>query len=124
MSLSLKNLEKQFHRIAQLDHASMFLSWDQMVMMPNAGMTPRSEALAEIASMRHELLTADAMGDWLDEATEELTVGSIDARQSTHIREMRRTWQQSMAMPADLVHAKVIGVLPFHLFHQYHLNAS
>lgn len=109
MSQYLKSLEKQFHRIAQLDHASTFLSWDQFVMMPNAGMTPRSEALAEIASMRHELLTADAMGDWLDEVSEQLTSGAIDGAHSSHIREMRRTWQQSMAMPADLVHAKVIA---------------
>ncbi|MFT6301892.1 MAG: carboxypeptidase Taq [Granulosicoccus sp.] len=109
MSQSLKNLEKQFHRIAQLDHASTFLSWDQFVMMPNAGMTPRSEALAEIAIMRHELLTSVAMGDWLDEASEQLSSGAIDSTHSSHIREMRRTWQQSMAMPADLVHAKVIA---------------
>jgi len=109
VSQSLKNLEKQFHRIAQLDHASTFLSWDQFVMMPNAGMSPRSEALAEIASMRHELLTADAVGDWLGEVSEQLDTGAIDSAKATHVREMRRTWQQSMAIPADLVHAKVIA---------------
>lgn len=109
MSQSLKNLEKQFHRIAQLDHASTFLSWDQFVMMPNAGMAPRSEALAEIASMRHELLTATAMGDWLNEVAEQLSSGIVDSAHTTHVREMRKTWQQSMAMPADLVHAKVIA---------------
>lgn len=78
-------------------------------MMPNAGMTPRSEALAEIASMRHELLTNPAMGDWLEESSEQLASGLIDSSQSSHIREMHRTWQQSMAIPAKLVHAKVIA---------------
>ncbi len=109
MSQSLKHLEKQFHRIAQLDHASTFLSWDQSVMMPNAGMAPRSEALAELASMRHELMTATAMGDWLHEASEQIAAGTLDVAHEHHVREMRRTWQQSMAMPADLVHAKVIA---------------
>lgn len=109
MSQSLRSLEQQFHRIAQLDHASTFLGWDQAVMMPNAGMGPRSAALAEIASIRHELMTAPAMEDWLNTVNDELAKGSIDPSLSHHIREMHRTWQQSMAMPADLVHAKVIA---------------
>lgn len=109
MSQALQNLEKQFHRIAQLDHASTFLGWDQAVMMPDAGMVPRSAALAEIASMRHELMTATSMGEWLNQVSEELSKGTIDSSNAHHVREMRRTWQQSMAMPAELVHAKVIA---------------
>ena len=109
MNEPLAKLEKQFHRIAQLDHASTFLSWDQFVMMPNAGNTPRSESLAELASIRHELITAPQMGDWLGEAAEQLKTGAIDSSRGTHIREMRRTWQQSMALSAELVHAKVIA---------------
>lgn len=109
MSQSLKNLEQQFHRIAQLDHASTFLAWDQAVMMPDAGMNPRAAALAEIASMRHELMTAPAMGDWLNDAADDLAKGSIAPALANHLKEMRITWQQSMAMPAELVHAKVIA---------------
>lgn len=109
MSESLKRLEQQFHRIAQLDHASTFLGWDQMVMMPEAGMAPRSTAMAELASMRHELLTATAMDDWLADAEDKLSSGSLDAGKASHVREMRRTWQQAIALPADLVHAQVMA---------------
>ncbi|ASJ74863.1 carboxypeptidase M32 [Granulosicoccus antarcticus] len=122
MSQSIKQLENRFHRLAQLDHASTFLSWDQMVMMPNAGNEPRSAALAELASLRHELLTAPEVGDWIGEAELALATDSsttesdattatahATANATAHIREMKRSWHQAMALPAELVHAKVIA---------------
>lgn len=109
MSTSLERLEKQFHRIVQLDHAATFLGWDQMVMMPNAGMAPRSQAMAELATLRHELLTEAAMADWLADAQQDLQSGSIPESKATHIREMQRSWQQAMALPASLVHAQVLA---------------
>lgn len=109
MSSSVSHLEKRFHRIAQLDHAATFLSWDQMVVMPDAGMAPRAAAMAELASLRHELLTAPDMGDWLKEAEQGINSGVIAVENATHVREMLRTWQQSMALPASLVHAKVLA---------------
>lgn len=109
MSKALEQIENQFHRITQLDHANTFLSWDQMVIMPDAGMAPRSAAIAEIASMRHELLTAPAMADWLNDITYELDQGLIDPMMQAHVREMKRVWQQAMALPASLVHAQVLA---------------
>ncbi len=109
MSQSLKQLENRFHRLAQLDHASTFLSWDQMVMMPNAGNGPRSTALAELASLRHEMLTAPAVSDWIGEVELELESGAVAPTAASHVREMKRCWQQAMALPADLVHAKVMA---------------
>ncbi len=109
MSPSLERLEQQFHRIAQLEHASTFLSWDQMVMMPNAGMKPRSAAVAELATIRHELLTAPAIGDCLEDVSSQLLSGALSASLAGHVREMRRTWQQAMALPAELVKAQVLA---------------
>ncbi|MGQ7844829.1 carboxypeptidase M32 [Granulosicoccus sp. 3-233] len=109
MSRTIKQLEGQFHRIAQLDHASTFLSWDQMVMMPDGGNAPRAAALAELASLRHELLTAPAMGDWLSEAESEVVSGKLAPELLPHVREMKRTWQQAVVLPASLVHAKVLA---------------
>lgn len=109
LSASLVYLEGQFHRIAQLDHASTFLGWDQMVMMPDAGMQPRSAAMAEIAGIRHEVLTEAAMGDCLADVAEQLASGQLPATLGGHIREMHRTWQQAIALPADLVQAQVIA---------------
>lgn len=109
MNSSLDKLEKHFHRIAQVDHATTFLGWDQMVIMPNAGMAPRSAAMAELASIRHELMTSDAMGEWLTDASAALESGKLDVSKRKHLLEMQRAWQQAKALPADLVHAQVIA---------------
>lgn len=109
MSENIARLEKQFHRIAQLDHASTFLSWDQMVMMPDQGNTHRASALAELASLRHELLTAPFMGDCLSEAETEIDSGKLAPELMPHLREMRRTWEQAAVLPASLVHAQVLA---------------
>lgn len=109
MNQAVEKLQQQFSRIAKLDHASTFLSWDQMVMMPEAGMQPRAETLAELASMRHDLLIDPAMGEWLDEADVALESGAIAASKLSHLREMRRTWQQAIALPSKLVHAQVLA---------------
>ncbi|MFK7861038.1 MAG: carboxypeptidase M32 [Granulosicoccus sp.] len=109
MSQSLKFLEQQFHRIAQLDHAITFLSWDQMVMMPSDGSQPRASALAELSTMRHELLASDAIGDSLEKAVDELANGEISAANQSHVTEMQRAWQKARTLPAKLVHAQVLA---------------
>ena len=109
MSQALKSLEQQFHRITQIEHALTFLGWDQMVMMPNAGSQPRSSAMAELSSMRHELLASDAMGDSLAEVAAAMEQGKLEPSNKAHIHEMQRTWQQACALPAELVHAQVIA---------------
>lgn len=109
MSQSLTHLEQQFHRIAQLDHATTFLSWDQMVMMPNMGNQPRAAAIAELASMRHELLASAAIGDSLKQAAADLADGKLSESKRAHVVEMQRAWQQAQALPAELVHAQVMA---------------
>lgn len=109
MSQSLNFLEQQFHRIAQLDHATTFLSWDQMVMMPNAGNDPRATAIAELTSMRHDMLASEAIGDSLQKVIEELAEGNLSESNRVHIMEMHRAWQQAQALPGKLVHAQVIA---------------
>ncbi|MFK7890502.1 MAG: carboxypeptidase M32 [Granulosicoccus sp.] len=109
MSQTLQKVEAQFHRIAQLDHATTFLSWDQMVIMPDAGLAPRSSAIAELSTLRHEILTAPAMNDWLQEVRQEFSKGLIEPEKGRHLLEMERAWQRAMALPASLVHAQVMA---------------
>lgn len=109
MNRALKSLEQQFHRITQINHALTFLGWDQMVMMPDAGSEPRSSAMAELSSLRHELLVSDAMGDALAEVALAMEDGKLDTANQAHIIEMQRSWQKARALPADLVHAQVIA---------------
>ena len=57
-------LKEHFYRkLARLDHALTFLQWDHMVMMPPGGSEPRAAAIAELTTMRHELLTSPKTGE-------------------------------------------------------------
>ena len=99
----MHKLAARFARIAKLDHAMTYLGWDQMVMMPPAGSTGRSEAIAELASLRHEALVAPEVGDWLAQA--EASV--ITAEDRARLREMQREHREATALPADLVRARI-----------------
>ena len=125
-------LETRFGRISRLDHASTFLDWDRMVVMPPGGNEPRAETLAEIAALRHELASDAAVGEWLDVADAALiedarTAGADEggrdggdvsdavpngaaddlATRAAGLREMRRAWRDASVLPADLVRAQV-----------------
>jgi len=98
-------LEEKFRQIAQLDHAVTFLQWDQLVMMPPQGNDSRARAIAELASMRHELLTCDEMGELLQTAGEEIT----DPAQQRSLMEMEREWRQAACLPTRLVKAQSLA---------------
>ncbi len=99
-------LEARFRKLAQIDHALTYLSWDQMVMMPPDGSAGRADAIAELAGIHHEGLTSAEVADWFAEAEAEST-GEQAGHAMASLREMRRTWQQAVALPADLVKAKI-----------------
>ncbi len=100
-----RELEKRFQRIAQLDHAMTFLQWDQLVMMPPAGNEARARALAEMAELRHERMTAPQMGDLIREAREKTT----DPDLGPSLVEMERAWRQAACLSAELVKAKSLA---------------
>lgn len=97
-----QKLVDRFQELHRLDHAMTFLSWDQMVMMPPNGNDARSASIAEIASIRHKLLTSMEVEDWIGEA---LTLKNSETSQS--ILEMQRVWRQAVCLPAELVVAKI-----------------
>ena len=50
-------LETRFRRLGLLGGAAGILHWDWATMMPPGGAEPRAAQLAELALIRHELLT-------------------------------------------------------------------
>ena len=72
-------------------------------MMPPGGAEPRAAQLAELALIRHELLTDARVPDLLDEA--EANDEALDDWQRANLARMRRRWRQAAALPADLVQA-------------------
>jgi carboxypeptidase Taq len=82
-----------------------FLSWDQSVMMPEKGNSPRADALAELSSLRHEMLTQPDMEEWIDNAGSE----ALDTSRKSSLSEMKRSWQQASCLPSDLVQAQTLA---------------
>ncbi|MBX2826390.1 MAG: carboxypeptidase M32 [Gammaproteobacteria bacterium] len=103
MSTALEQLHALFDRLAALDHAATFLNWDQMVMMPERGVTRRADSLAEIAGIRHELLTDKRVIDLVGEAE----ANAADAETLASLREMRQLWEREACLPAELVKAQI-----------------
>ncbi|KEQ13667.1 peptidase M32 [Endozoicomonas montiporae] len=98
-------LVERFKKLHRLNHLSALATWDQAAMMPSGSNQARSEALAEMSTLTHELLTASEVGDWIEVAREE----SLDDLQKASLREMERQFEQTSVMPADLVKAKSLA---------------
>jgi carboxypeptidase Taq len=104
--MSYATLEKTFYRLAQLGHAESMLSWDQHVMMPPKGNSARSKALAELSVFRTEILQDAALADHFEAAGQET---ELTGWQQANLREMKRSWQQTCAIPKDLVEAQSLA---------------
>ena len=98
-----KNLEARFRRLGVLDGVGQMLHWDRAVMMPPGGATARSDQLAELSLLEHDLMTAPEMADLLGEAAE--TAGALSPWQRANLDEMQRMWRHATALPGDLVTA-------------------
>jgi len=111
----LKELRERLGEILDLKRASALLGWDQQTMMPPAGNDARSDQLATIDRMSHELFVSDEVGKLLDDLAQheqELDPESIDA---ALIRTTRRDYEKARRVPpelqAEITKAEVLGVM-------------
>jgi carboxypeptidase Taq len=96
-------LETRFKRLLTLSDIGQVLSWDLAAVMPEGGLPARSEQLAAVKVMQHELASAPDMADLFAAADEELA--SVDGWQAANLREMERSWLLETAPDAGLVEA-------------------
>ena len=97
------DLETRFGRLGAVEEAIAVLHWDAAAMMPPGGAAARSEQLATLRGIAHQLLTAPEIADLLDAAEGE--AAALGPWQRANLREMRRRWRHAAAVPADLVEA-------------------
>jgi carboxypeptidase Taq len=100
---SYLELETRFRRLAAIGQAAGMLHWDAAVMMPPGGAEARSEQIAVLVSLRHELLCRPDMQELLAGAGAE---ADLSPWQTANVREMRRVWMHATALPPDLVEAR------------------
>ncbi len=95
-------LESRFARASSLEDAAAVLQWDQATFMPSGGAEARGRQIATLSVLAHEVLVDPALADALD-AAEAAPPDEDWAR--ANLREMRRLWRHSVALPERLVEA-------------------
>ena len=96
-------LEQRFRRLYALREAAGMLHWDMSAMMPAGGAAARTEQLAALDVVCHEMLTEPALAELLDAA--EGDSGALDRWQAANLQEMRREWAHANALDGRLVEA-------------------
>lgn len=96
-------LETRFRRLGTVEEAIAVLHWDAAAMMPAGGGPARTEQLATMRLIAHEISTAPELGDLL--AAAESAAASLGRWQHANLAEMRRRWRHATAVPGDLVEA-------------------
>ncbi len=92
-------LTQTYQRLHRLGHLQSIASWDQAANMPPKGNEARAAAMAEMSSLLHGLRTDKALADHLQRAEQE----PLDDLQRANLREIRRDWRSSNAVPEALV---------------------
>ena len=100
--MSYEQLHSRFERIATLREALGVLHWDLQTMMPKGGAEARSNQLAALEVICHELLVDERMGDLLDSADAQ---SDLSLHQRANVAEMRRVWTHATALSPELVEA-------------------
>ncbi|MCW5697268.1 MAG: carboxypeptidase M32 [Bauldia sp.] len=94
-------LEAAFARAAILNETLGVLHWDTETMMPKGAIAGRSDQLATLEEMSHEIIAAPRVGEMLAEAEE--GAAGLTEWQAANLREMRRAHVRAVAIPADLL---------------------
>lgn len=96
-------LRERLAKIQNINKASAILGWDLQVYMPPGGVTDRGDQLATLAQVSHELFTADATGDLLERAGEEVEPLGYDSDEASIVRVTKRDYDRQRKLSSDLV---------------------
>jgi carboxypeptidase Taq len=88
-----------YGRYAALNSAQGLLGWDQQTMMPPGGTPARSRQRSALSGLSHDLITDDAVADWLAA----LDGADLTGEQAAAVREIRREHERASAVPRELV---------------------
>ena len=104
---AIEDLRTRLGEIGDLSRAASLLAWDERTMMPSAGGEARSEQLATLAKVRHEMFCDDEVGRLLDAAGAE--VGEAEPGEASEhginadlVRVVSRDWAKARRVPSEL----------------------
>jgi carboxypeptidase Taq len=100
---SLDVLKQRLLEVDDLNSAAGLLRWDQTTYMPPGGAPARGRQLATLSRLAHERFVDAETGRLLDAAAQETATLPYDSDEASLVRVTRRTWEQSVKLPVDLV---------------------
>ena len=86
-------------RLHHFEHLESIAYWDQAANMPSKGNDARAAALGEMAALMHRMRTDATLPDRISRAEQE----PLTDTQRANLREIRRGWLLSNALPEPLV---------------------
>jgi carboxypeptidase Taq len=98
-------LSLTWQRLHHFGHLQSIAGWDQAANMPAKGVNARAAAMAEMAALMHRMRTDPALPSQLQRAEQE----PLSDEQRANLREMRRQWRASNALPESLVQRKQLA---------------
>ena len=101
MNPAYDELTGRWTRLHRFEHLQSIVGWDQAAMMPPDGNDARAEAMAEMAGLLHQLRTDPKLVGLLASAE----AAPLEPAAQANLREIRRDWRASNALPQALVEA-------------------
>jgi carboxypeptidase Taq len=98
-------LTAAYTRLHRFQHLQSLAYWDRAANMPPNGNDARAAALAEMEALLHRLRTDPQMKLLIERAAQE----PLDEAQRANLREIRRDWRASNALPERLVERKTLA---------------
>ncbi|MBI36758.1 MAG: carboxypeptidase M32 [Alphaproteobacteria bacterium] len=95
------DLVSLYRRIGIINDAIAILDWDQSTIMPEGSASARSEQLATLSVLSHDLLTHPKISELLDKV--DFNKGKIDSWKVANLEGMKRAHLHAISVPADLV---------------------
>ena len=105
MKAAYEELKQAWVRLHRFGHLQSIAGWDRAAMMPTKGSAARAEAMAEMGALMHRMRTDPRLATLLERADAE----PLDDFERANLREMRREWRSSNALPEALVEAKSLA---------------
>lgn len=107
MTQAYASLEARFTKMYRLGGAAAILGWDAATMMPDGSNNPRSNTLATLEGIAHDMLIAPEMKQLLSAA--EKNAAKLNSWQRANLKLMRRQWLHATAVDPKLVEKLVIA---------------
>jgi carboxypeptidase Taq len=113
MSDPFDQLRERMAALSDLRTVSRLLEWDQQTMMPPRGVTSRSETVATVQRLSHDMFISDETGGLIEAAAAALDGTPADSDEASLVRIARRDWGKARRVPSrlasDLARASSVG---------------